>query len=121
MAELAQIGVTNENLICLEILKKSGYIEEMQEGARIAAAIALKKQLYLNKDMSNMGSNLNTRWNTSLVDNDNYFRSLIRVLDLNVSDAGVGLRSLIILGLDYIYSRIKDQDFVLLGEIFDEY
>ena len=46
MEPLAQIGVTDENLICLDRLKSYGYIDELQEGARFAASLALRKKLY---------------------------------------------------------------------------
>jgi hypothetical protein len=119
MAELAQIGVTEENLECLDLLQSQGLIDELQEGARIAAAIAIRKQLYKGHDLMNIGSKLKTRWNTNLVDPDNFLRTLIEQLNLNVTDLGVGLRSLIILGLDHIYSKVKDKDFATFGEFLN--
>ena len=120
MDELSQIGVTDENLICLDRLKENGLFDELQEAARFAAAIAIRKQLYLGKDLLNIGTKLNTRWNTSLVDPDYFFRNIVKYLDLCPSDYGKGLRSLIILGLDYIYSSIKNLDAILIGDLFDD-
>lgn len=118
MSELAQIGVTDENLICLEKLKSYGLFDELQEAARFAAAISLKKKLYKGKNLASVGSKLNTRWNTSLVDPDGFFRNLIKHMNLCPQDVGIGLRSLIILGLDYIYSKIKNTDTILIGDLF---
>lgn len=120
MEPLAQIGVTDENLICLDRLKSYGYIDELQEGARFAASLALRKKLYEGKDLMKVGSKLNTRWNTDLVDPGSYFRDIIKHLNLCPENYGIGLRSLIILGLDYIYLKIKDKDIVLLGGLLDE-
>jgi hypothetical protein len=119
MPELAQIGVTDENLECLDLLKDQGIIDELQEGARIAAAIAIRRKLYKGYDLMNVGKNLRTRWNTSLVDPDNFLRTLIKQLDLNVTDLGIALRSLIILGLDHIYSKVKDKEFATFGEFLN--
>jgi hypothetical protein len=41
-------------------------------------------------------------------------------MNLCPTDAGVGLRSLIILGLDYIYLKIKDTDTILIGDLFND-
>lgn len=120
MPELAQIGVTDDNLICLDRMKTYGLIDELQEGARLAASIALRRKLYAGKNLMTIGSKLNTRWNTSLVDPDTFFRSIIKTMDLCPEDAGIGLRSLIILGLDFIYTKIKDTDIILIGDIFNE-
>ena len=120
MEPLAQIGVTDDNLICLEMLKKYGYIDELQEGARFAASLAIRKKLYEGKDLMKVGTKLNTRWNTSLLDVGSYFRDLVMHLNLCPESPGIGLRSLIILGLDYIYDHIKDKDVVLLGDLLDD-
>lgn len=122
MAELAQIGVTNDNLKCLEKLKETGYFDELQEAARFAASLAISKKMYLGKDLETIGGNLNTRWNTSLVDPDYFFRNIIKSFDLCPKDYGKGLRSLIIIGLDYIYSNIKDKEneTILIGDFFDD-
>lgn len=120
MAELAQIGITDENVKCLEKLKRSEYFDEMQDAARFAASLAINKKLYIGKDLINIGTKLNTRWNTSLVDPDYFFRNFIKHCELCPSDYGIGLRSLIILGLDYIYSKIKDSEDILIGEFFDD-
>jgi|SRR5690554_52948 len=119
METLAQIGVTDDNLQCLEKLKSYGYIDELQEGVRFAASIALSKKLYQGHNLMKIGTKLNTRWNTDLVDPGSYFRDIIKHLNLCPENYGVGLRSLIILGLDYIYEKIKDQDIVLIGGILD--
>lgn len=120
MAELAQIGVTDENLICLDFLKQHGFFDELQEAARFAASLAIRKKLYLGRNLSEIGNNLNTRWNTSLVDPDFYFRNIVKHFDLCPTDFGVGLRSLIILGLDFIYYKIKNSDTFFIGDLFDE-
>lgn len=120
MTELAQIGVTDDNLKCLDLLKSNGLVDELQEGARIGAAIALKHKLFEGKDLMSIGYKLNTRWNTSLVDPDSFFRNIIKALNLCPDDAGVGLRSLIILGLDFIYEKIKGTDPIIIGDIFNE-
>lgn len=120
MEQLAQISVTDDNLKCLDRLKEYGYIDELQEGARLGAVVALNKKLYLNIDLSTVGTKLNTRWGTDLVDPGSYFRDIIKHLDLCPTNYGLGLRSLIILGLDYIYKRIKDEDILLLGDIIND-
>jgi len=61
MAELAQIGITDENVKCLEKLKRSEYFDEMQDAARFAASLAINKKLYIGKDLINIGTKLNTR------------------------------------------------------------
>ena len=117
MSELAQIGVTERNLICLDKLKESGLFDELQDAARFAAAIALREKLYVGKDLMNIGTKLNTRWNTSLLDPDNFFRRIIKNLNICPDDYGIGLRSLVILGLDYIFEKIKDKDYILIGDL----
>lgn len=121
METLAQIGVTDENLLCLDKLKDYGYIDELQEGVRFAASLALSKKLYVGKDLMKIGSNLRTRWNTDLVDPGSYFRDIIKHLNLCPENYGIGLRSLIILGLDYIYLKIKDEDILLIGGLLDDW
>lgn len=120
MAELAQIGVTDENLKCLEILKDSGYFDEKQEAARFAASLAIRKRLFEGKNLVGFKFNFNNQWNTSLVDPDYFFRNIIKYFDLCPSDYGVGLRSLIHLGLEYISNHIKNNDIVLLGVLLNE-
>lgn len=118
MSKLAQIGVTQENLECLDLLKQSGYFDELQDAARFAAALSIKKRLYEGKELSKVGKNLHTRWNTSLVDPDGFFREYIKINNLCDVDSGIGLRSLIIIGLDYIYSKIKDDpDLILISKV----
>jgi len=120
MSELAQIGVTDDNNACLEILKNCGYFDEKQEAARFAASLAIRKRLFEGKNLANIGSNFRTQWNTSLVDPDYFFRNVIKYFDLCPSDYGVGLRSLIHLGLEYIHNQIKNSDTVLLGGLFND-
>jgi|GEM_PF-1549907 len=120
MPELAQISMTDENSKCLDILKNSGYFNDQQDAARFAASLALRLKLYEGVDMMNVGSNMTTKWGTSLVDPDYFFRNIVKALNICPEDAGVGLRSLIILGLDYIYSNIKDQEIVFLGELLND-
>lgn len=119
MADLAQIGVTDDNLKCLDLLKEKGYFDELQEAARFAASIAIRRKLYEGKDLLKVGTKLNTRWNTSLVDPDNFLRNIIKYFGLCPANYDIGLRSLIILGLDYIYEKIKNTDEILLGSLFD--
>lgn len=118
MEELSQIGVTNDNLRCLEKLKDSKLFDDLQDAARFAAALALRKKLYVNKNLMKVGTRLNNKWNTGLVDPDYFFRNIIKHLEL-CEDFGIGLRSLIIIGLDHIYEKIKDKDFYSIGDLLD--
>lgn len=117
---LKQIGVTDDNLKCLDLLKEYGYIDELQEGARFAASLALRKKLYEGVDLMKVGTKLNNRWTASSLDIGSYFGDIIKHLNICPEDHFVGLRSLIILGLDYIYKNIKDSEILLIGDLIDD-
>ena len=59
MFSLKQIGITQENRECLELLKEYGYIDELQEGARFAASVALIKDFIRVKIV---GSRIRHHW-----------------------------------------------------------
>ena len=117
MSEIAQIGVTLDNLKCLDFLKESKYFDELQDAARFAAVLAVRNNLYKNKDLNIVGSNLQTRWNVSLVDPDHFIRDLVSTFENKTEDLAIGMRSLIILGLDYIWSKIENGG-MMIAEIF---
>ena len=119
MQELLQIGVTANNEKCLEMMIQSGLFDEQQEASRFAASLAIKKKLYSGINLNNYGSNFSTKWWTSLVDPDHFFRDTIKTLDI-CEDLGIGLRSLINIGLDYISKTIDTKkEFNILDLIND--
>lgn len=117
MFSLKQIGITQENRECLELLKEYGYIDELQEGARFAASVALIKGLYKGKRLWEVGSGTTGGWNTVQIDDDSYLRNIVDLLGLSPGNLAHGVRGLIVLGCDYIYSRIKDKSVILVGDM----
>lgn len=121
---LVQIGVTSENQECLDLIcKELKYFSSDQDAARFAASLSLRKKLYLDvngqvKKLAEVGgSGLLNKWDTDNVDRDRFFRTIIQHLDLCPEDYGKGLRGLIILGLNYIWSQLKEDPKKNLSEL----
>ncbi|WP_371246634.1 hypothetical protein ACA758_01435 [Mycoplasmopsis agassizii] len=112
MAELVDFGITPENRECIKKLIDFKYLDQLNDGARLGAALALRKKLYIGKNLMQVGAKmqLKTTWNKVGIDPENFFHNIVNVLELCPENVGIGVRSLIILGLDYIWEKIKDKD-----------
>ena len=64
-----------------------------------------------------VGSGTTGGWNTVQIDDDSYLRNIVDLLELSPGNLAHGVRGLIVLGCDYIYSRIKDKSVILVGDM----
>ncbi|WP_027120480.1 hypothetical protein [Mycoplasmopsis lipofaciens] len=107
---IKQMGLTKNSDTCLTKLIDFDYISDKQDGARIAAIYAIKNKLYQDKNL-NEGYNGPTTWNIDNVDPGGWIQEIIKFQKINKNcHSTVAFKSLVNIGLEDIYEKIKDID-----------